>query len=207
MYAPRLVTPPAEAVLTLAEAKAALRLTTNADDALVTGFVTAATAMVDGPRGRIGRCLVTQSWSQAFDGFDAMRLPVLASSVTSVTYYDAAGSLQTLAPATYALREDGVGSFVDLAYDKVWPTVASRAEGVTVTYVAGFGAASAVPQPIKEAIRLLVMDLYFGMRDRAIRKEVVDGVGSTEWQAMVDAKDVFVCAADALLAPYRQRWL
>ena len=89
---------------------------------------------------------------------------------------------------------DGADLFVDLkseprrvvlAYGKSWPSTSLRpANGVCVTFSAGYGAAAAVPQKIKQAI-LLLLSHYFEHREAVTDKPmstVPMAVESLLWQ-------------------------
>ena len=160
MLAPVLVTPPGATPISTVGGKAHSRIAADLtdEDALVDAYVEAATQNLDGWSGILGRCLVTQTWRQDFAAFaDKLGLPLApVSSVSSVTYYDAANVSQTLASSVYELMTDGAGPFVHLKPDQVWPDTYSRLDAVSITFVAGYGSAgSDVPQPIRQAIRLL----------------------------------------------------
>lgn len=158
--------PPNEAPIALADAKAHLNARTFADDDdLIAAAIDAATAHLDGYAGALGRCLVTQTWRQDFSCFPAcgkIRLPLSpVQSVSAVTYRDAADAEQTLAASVYASGlDDALGPYIALKTGQAWPATFARDDAVSVVFVAGYGAASAVPGPIKSAIRLMVGDLY-----------------------------------------------
>ena len=59
---PALVTPPSGAVVTLAAAKAHLRVDHDLDDSAIGALIAAAEAHLDGYGGILGRCLLTQTW-------------------------------------------------------------------------------------------------------------------------------------------------
>lgn len=159
-YAPVRTAPPSATPVSVAEAKAQCRVDHSDDDTLIEAMIAAATSELDGWSGALGRCLVTQTWSQAFDGFGAMlRLPLPAAEVSGITYVDANGTTQTLAADQYALQRDALGSFVEPAYNVTWPSVRDQSASVTVTFTAGSSAAE-VPAAIKAAILLRVADLY-----------------------------------------------
>ena len=161
--APALVTPPAEMPVSLAQAKAHLRVEHALDDAEITGYVAAATAHLDGWSGILGRALVTQSWRQQFAGFDsgALRVPLgPLQSVTALAYVDPAGVTQTLPPGGYEVLTDALGPYVAPAYGQSWPDTRDQANAVTLTWVAGYGAAGAVPAPLCHVILLLTGNFY-----------------------------------------------
>lgn len=150
-----LVTPPAEAPVTLAEARAHCKADT-ADDTMLQVYLDAAVAHVDGAEGVLGRCLVTQTWDwtlDAFSGVLSVPLPTL-QDVVSITYRDADGATQTLAEADYMV------SGQTITCPDGWPGTDGYAGAVTVRFTAGYGDAADVPATAKALILLLTEDFY-----------------------------------------------
>lgn len=179
-------------MITLGEAKAHLRVEHADEDTLIASLVSAATAHLDGWSGVLGRALVTQTWRQDFPCFAAKLRLALAplSSLSSVTYYDTDNASQTLSSDIYQALSDGIGPYVTLKADQVWPNVYGRVDAVRVTYVTGYGAASAVPQPIKQAM-LLMIGHWYDARE----------------EATMQTLRRIPAGAEALLAPYRRTGL
>lgn len=192
MYRPVLVTAPTETPITASDAKAHLRVETTADDTLITNLIAAATAHLDGWTGILGRCLVTQTWRQDYDDFaSCLRLPLApVASIASVKYTDTDGAEQTVDSANYALRTDELGSYVEFTSDYSFPSLNATSAAVRVAYVAGYGAASVVPQAIKQAMLLLIGAWYENREETAIGVSVAGLPRSV--------------AVDALLSPYRR---
>lgn len=158
----RRIIAPAEEPITLAEAKTHCDIVHDGLDTVLPGYIAAATAHVDGADGILGRALVTQTWDVLLSGFprgkDALEIPLPPlQSVSLIEYRDTDGVLQTLAPADYRAVPggNGHGSVVPAAN---WPATDRVIDAVRVRFVAGFGAAASVPQPIRSAILLLVRD-------------------------------------------------
>lgn len=185
---PTLTVAPTATPIGTTEAKAHLRVDHSDEDDLITALVQAATAHLDGYTGILGRALVTQTWAQKIDDFPTViRLPLApVQSVTSITYYDGANASQTLDSASYHLASDAAGAYIALNEGYGWPGVYNRPDAVTVTFVAGYGAAADVPSAIKAVIKLLVGHWY-EHREAA-------GEPMTE----------LPLAAASLLAPYRR---
>lgn len=81
-------------------------------------------------------------------------------SVTSIVYLDPSGTPITLSNSSYETDITGVvGRIVPLSGTQ-WPAIASKLNAIMVTYVTGYGAASAVPGDIVAAIKLILGDLY-----------------------------------------------
>lgn len=158
MYAPSLVTAPEEMPISLAEAKANCRVDAdNTDeDTLVTGLIDAATSLLDGYAGLLGRCLVTQTWQVTADDFErCMRLPMPATEAV-VKVRNSAGQLATVSATDYSLLADGRGSYVRFKDAYAYPGDLAETEGVVIEFTAGYGDAADVPAAIKQAMHLLV---------------------------------------------------
>lgn len=176
---------PAEEPITTTEAKLHLRVDGSTEDALIGSLITAARAYCENYQRR---AYVTQTWTMTLDGFPMdgrkwidIPLPPL-QSVTSITYLDSAGSEQTWASSNYTVGTKTLPGRVALAPNASWPTTqAGRIEAVTITFVAGYGGASAVPDRIKQAIYLLIGHWY------ANRESVVVGTISSALAQSVDA--------------------
>lgn len=173
MLSPVLVTPPATSPVSLAEAKAHLRVDHDDEDTLIQAIVDAATEHLDGYDGILGRAIMPQTWAQQYSGFCGdMVLPFgPVQAVTSVAY-----DAETF--EDYQLLQDGRGYFLRVNDGASWPSASGP---VTVTFEAGY---SSVPSPIKAAILLHVGTLY------EYRETMVENVKPSP-------------AYDALLAPYR----
>jgi uncharacterized phiE125 gp8 family phage protein len=157
---------PASPLFSLAEARAWVKVEGPDEDAILTLLIDAATAQLDGWEGILGRCLVTQTWRQDFDGFGPkLRLPLapLVEGSVSVTYRDEAGATQTANPALYHVVTDVRGPVVRLADGQSWPAAAVRPDAVSVTARYGYGAPADVPAAIRFAAFLAIAD---GFRNR-----------------------------------------
>ena len=167
----RLVTAPTTPALSLAEAKAHLRVDSNAEDTLIESLVTAATDMAE---QQTRRALMQQTWELTLDAFptafELTRVPV--QSIASVKYTDTSGVEQTLDPSAYTLdTSDGYGfAYVKQAYGTEWP---SAREGVKVRYVAGYADAAAVPEPIVQWIKLMVSTMFDNRETEAYSSRAV----------------------------------
>jgi uncharacterized phiE125 gp8 family phage protein len=91
-------------------------------------------------------------------------LPPLIS-VSSINYVDANGVTPTLWAATKYIVDAPEGDHaqrgrITLAYGETWPVTRDIANAVTVQFIAGYGAAAAVPQGIKQAMLLMIGHWY-----------------------------------------------
>ncbi|KQZ12405.1 hypothetical protein ASD50_11620 [Mesorhizobium sp. Root552] len=186
MLAPVRTVAPANMPVSLSEAKAHLRVEHDDQDDLITAQIKAATAWLDGYAGLLGRALITQTWQQEFGRF-ADRLPLPVSpviAIVSVSYFDAGNVQQVLDPGLYDLFADARGAHVALRPGQSWPASFRRTDAVSVTFTAGYGAAADVPEPIRQAILLIVQRLFDG--------------ADTEIDSAIER------TVHALIAPYRK---
>lgn len=162
----RVVTPPASEPVTLAEAKVHLRIDTSDEDTLVNGYIVAARQMCE---LESRRAFVTQTWDLSLEAWPEEGEIVLPrpplQSVSSVTYVDSTGAPQTFASGDYLVDVASEPGRVILGYGKSWPSATLRpGPSIVVRFVAGYGAAGAVPQMYKQAI-LLMVGHYFENRE------------------------------------------
>lgn len=146
--------------ISLAEAKAHLRVTHAAEDALIAALITAARQACE---GEVNRSLVTQTWEKTLDLFpDAIELPnPPVQAIAGVQYVDATSMLTTtLSSASYTLDNKSEPGWLVPAYGYDWPTPLDVINAVTVTYLTGYGDASAVPEVLKAWIKLHLGNLY-----------------------------------------------
>lgn len=164
------VTPPTTEPVTVAEAKAFLRLDGGDDDGLIGGLIVAARRWCE---DYTGRTFVTTVFDWSFDCFGG---PVLymprptVQSVASITYLDKAGVTQTLAPTVYRVDTASEIGRIALGYGQVWPPTLPEINAVTARFTAGY---TAVPEHVKQAILLLTGELY------EQRQQSVQGVVSS----------------------------
>lgn len=192
----RLITAPDAEPVTLAEAKAHLRVDHDAEDMLIAAWIEAARMSVE---ASTGRALMPQTWEMRLAAFlaDAIELPSPPLiAVLSVATVDAAGTITGLHPATYQviapagpMAQPGA---IRPAAGECWPgTVAGVAGAVRVQYQAGYANAAAVPAPLRAAILLLVGDLYEN------REAGAEGSGSSARVLNTNP------TVDRLIAPFR----
>ncbi len=180
-----LTTEPTDEPVALADVLAHLRIDSRLENAYVSDLIVTARHYVE---QYTRRSLVTQTWTATFDDFLELLLRHGdVSSVTSVTYVDTDGATQTLAASVYELaREDG-WQLVRRKFNQSWPSRRVHPDNITVVYVSGYGAASAVPGAIKQAMFLLIGSWFEN-------REVINIGNITSELAF---------SVEALLAPYR----
>lgn len=154
------VTPSSDDVVSLAEAKAQLRVLHTEDDAFISRLIRAATATIEGPNG-IGVSLLNATWVGTLSAFPCGPIQLRLSpiqSVTSITYRDASGDLQTLSDDLYTVDLDQDPAVIQAAS---WPSTGDHPGAVKVTFVAGHGAdPDMVPADLIHAILMTVAHWY-----------------------------------------------
>lgn len=182
--------PPEVEPVTLAEAKAHLRITHDSEDALVESLLRAAREDVE---HRTGQALIVQHWRLALDelpgdGVVALRRgPV--REITSVTVYGDDGAASLVDPGTYQL--DAAATPARLRFRDI-PGAMRAMNGIEIDFVAGFGEAGTdVPDLIKRAVLVLAAHWF---EFRAVFGTDAAGVSSPG-------------GFDRLLAPYLPRRL
>ncbi len=185
----KVITPPASEPVTLAEAKLHCRVDITDDDALITALITAAREEVE---RQSYHALMTQTlelilnyWPYDhpllpgwYTGHIKVPRPPLVS-VTSVTYRDYTGTVNTLAPSQYVVAADSIPAEIMPPYAKTWPPVVLyAAEAIRVRYVCGFASAADVPQSLKQAM-LLCIGAWYANRETfttGVLREIPMGV-------------------------------
>ena len=190
MLCPTLTVAPVEKPIALNMTKAHARIDHDDDDIYVEGLIDAAIARVDGYTGILGRCMITQTWSQTFPKWGTglrLSLPDVQSVV--LKYRDDNDDEQTIPSSHYEIVEDAQSAVVIYRDAFVTPSLNSdRYAPVTAEMTAGYGdQPDDVPAAIRHALYMLVGHWYEN------RETVAGGAMTTVPES-----------TDALLAPYRR---
>lgn len=175
--------------ISVADAKQHVRIDTSADDAYVAGLIAAARRLVERQQRRQLLTATWQLQQDHFPGYGrmfgsnycvefpfdapyyhphfgnqrwpALELPIAPVQSVSISYVDAGGVTQTLDPSKYTLETptNQAGRIIP-TYGNWWPATRWQPNAVTVTFVAGYGDADAVPETTRQAILLLVSHFY-----------------------------------------------
>jgi uncharacterized phiE125 gp8 family phage protein len=186
--------------VSLADAKAHLRVIDNTDDDdYIVSLIATATQWCE---DFCDRTFADQQYTVAFDDWPAHRIelprpPVrlnatAASATVTISYVDTAGATQTLTwsqsgTQQFRLDRDHVPALVYPLYLASWPAARLDDKALQITYLAGYGGAMSVPKPAVHAIKMLVGHWY-------TNREAVGSVG----------KEIELAVA-ALLSPLRWR--
>lgn len=161
--------PPSVEPVTLAEAKAHLRVDASDDDAYILGLITTAREWCE---EYLDRTLVSTQWVMRLDKFpddgtmdvELPRPPVVSSgtaTAVSVTYTAENGGTQSWSSASYRVDRASTPGVVRTLYGQTWPPHLQDDNAVTVTWWGGYGpSGSSVPAAIRHAILMLVGHWY-----------------------------------------------
>lgn len=182
-------TEPTAEPVTLFEAKEHLRVDTDDENTLIGSLIKAAREWC---QTYTNRTFMTTTYAMTFDTFPysgcAIKLPYPPLvSITHVKYYDTSGTQQTWSSANYSADTSSEPGRVLPAYNVVYPAVRPAENMCEIRYVAGYSSVATVPQSIKQAILLLVAQMY-EMRQPEITGTIISKVSF---------------AVESLLNPYR----
>lgn len=178
-----LVTPPTSEPVSLDEMKEYLRQDHDAEDELITAFITAARITVE---EWLRRALINQTWEMYLDYFpgsgqegiwsgvrqgtkrsvrdaeDVLIMPRSPlSSVTSISTFAIDDTESTFASTNYTVDTQSDPGRIFLKDGAVWPDDLRDYHAVKITFVAGYGAnAASVPQSLKLAVKMMAAQYY-----------------------------------------------
>lgn len=193
------ITPP-DPVLTAAAVRAAIPALAGVADGLLDGLIAAATEEIDGPTGWLGRAIGRQTLELRCSAFPCrgewLRLPFPPFvDVTEIAFTAPDGTDGVVASEVYRSRDGSIG----LAPGQSWSAVACEPDSVRIRYRAGY-APDGIPAKVKSALALRVSELsHAAAADPALKKEVVEGVGSFEWDRSIE-RPAISRAVEALLS-------
>lgn len=164
----KLTAPPSPEPVSLAEAKAHLRVDVADDDTLIGTLITAARQHVEAVTGR---ALMPQTWEYYIDAFPAdggaVEIPIAPlTGITKVSFADpTTGAFSDATLTDYQVDmpagERAQRGTVVPKTGKTWPSdVSTQPNSARFTFTAGYADAASVPAALKAAILLLVGDLY-----------------------------------------------
>ncbi len=166
-----IITPPGVEPVSTTEAKVRLRIDHTDEDSLIAALITAARVRVE---ALTGHALITQRLRETRDGWGAgdraeagaavLRLargPV--STLHHVKTIDEDGTETSLDLGKIALDGHSAPGRVSLMTGACWPDPGRPLAGIQIEYDAGYGAAASdAPEPLREAVQLLVAEAYEG---------------------------------------------
>lgn len=172
---------PATLVVSLVEVKAWLKVDSTDDDTLLTSLIASATAECE---AYSGLSFITRTRTvklTSFGGKDLILPYGPVTALSSITYSDEDDAPQTIDAADYTL--DSASGLARVRVTESWPYTNDILNNVTVTYVAGYANAAAVPEVIKTAIKQKIALDY--------EKRGDDSGNSDAWMRTLDTVKVY----------------
>lgn len=171
-------TEPTVEPITLAEAKAHLRVDDTNSDAEITAMIRAAREWVE---SYLDRSLVYTQWKATYDTFpwefELPRPPIATAgtaTATTVTYTLETGSTATLSATTYRVDRAATPGVIRTVYGGTWPGHLADQNAISVTWWGGYGANSSdVPATIRHAMLMLIGHWYDGARQATLSSGAV----------------------------------
>lgn len=153
-----LLAPPVLEPITLAEAKAHLRVAHADEDQLISTLIVAARRLAEAQTGLL---FVAQQWQCLADDWPdngVISLPVApVVAIEEVASFGDDDVKSVIDPAHYYADLPSRPPRLMLRGSRVWARPGRIANGVVVTVTAGFGAAASdVPEPLRHAVRLMI---------------------------------------------------
>ncbi len=185
----QLISPPGIEPVTLAAAKAHLRVEITDDDNLIGALITAARVLVEIATRRV---LITQRWRLTYDrwppdGLVELRMTPI-QSVDAAMIYDGNGNATSLNPTSYQVDLASVPARLMLTVPIETVQPGRPIAGIEIDVTAGYGLSGLqVPQPLQLAMMMLVARWY----------ETRDGTSVGTVPASIQQ------GFEALIAPYR----
>ena len=156
------ITGPTQAALTLAELKNHLRIDDDItrDDADIPLMLAAATQEAE---HLMGRSLLPQTLAATLDAFPCANQSITVrhgqvTEVQGIAYTSDTGTALTLSSDAYYVSPGP--NLLRIAPVAGWPSTLQRPDAVTVTFTAGWPNAAAVPEVIKQWLKLRVGGFY-----------------------------------------------
>ena len=166
--------------VSLTEAKSHLKVDTNADDTYIESIIKAATQLSEEYTNRFFIDTVVTQYASDFKEIETL-FKSKVSAVTHVKYYDSNNTLQTLSATVYDEQLNYEPAQIQLADGQSYPAFTKRNDAVEVKYTVGYGAASDVPEIIKQAILLTIGNFYSNRESVIVGRMVSELPQNSKW--------------------------
>ena len=158
-----LLTPPAVEPVSLAEAKAFLRVAHNDDDAVISALIAGARSHVE---AQTRRALITQTWRLVRDAWPAdgriAVVPVPLVEIVAARVFDLDGAPQAIDLDAFVADTAAAPAIIAFAsWSLPAPAPGRKVGGIEIDVDVGYGDEAAdVPAPLRQAVQLLVAHWY-----------------------------------------------
>lgn len=161
-FATTVSTAPTTEPITLAQAKDYAKVETADDDKIISQLIGSARQYAE---NFTRKALMTQTITMVIDYCFPEEIelpinPVQSVTAASFTYVDSDGDTTQVSTSVYSVDTTSDPARIYLAYNQTWPTVRMQRNTISIGYQAGYASAALVPDPIKTAIKMLVVHMY-----------------------------------------------
>lgn len=171
--------------VTLAQAKAQLRVTDTSQDVLIKLLIPAATKFCQSLVQRAFMATTLEWVLPCWQPRIKMPIaPIAADAISSIKYVDwVTQTQQTLDPSLYVVQTVGESVAIIPKFGTIWPIVFSFAsEPIVINFDAGVDDPADVPENVQAAILLQLRHLYtMGENNLSLRRDVVTGLGERQF--------------------------
>jgi uncharacterized phiE125 gp8 family phage protein len=160
------------------EVKTHLKISASTEDTYLTNLISVATEMVQNYTGQI---LMSTTYDLKLPYFinriDIQRVPV--TDVSLFTYYNSSNGLTTITASDYSVTyslndtDSPLPTTIIPAENFTYPDTYPRMDAVTIRFVAGYSSADDVPMAIKQAMLLIIGQLYLNRTDMVYKMPVL----------------------------------
>lgn len=180
-YSLRTTVQPAVEPVSLDDFKLSQRISWDDEDSLLLSYLLAARVYTE---NYCRRRWITQTCAMAMDFFPGfeLRLPIApVQSIAAITYTDYTGTTQTLSSSQYLVDLYREPARITPIYGGIWPITREQLNAAQVSFVCGYGGATAVPELAKRSIVLLAANWYEN------REPFPDGIAPANIPFSIDA--------------------
>lgn len=106
-----------------------------------------------------GRCLGPETWDASFaEASGSLQLPKSpVQSITSITYFDVTGAVQTAEVADFLLFAGQDRASIAPNEGRTWPTLQRREDALTIRFVAGY---TVLPDALRVAVLIAAESIF-----------------------------------------------
>jgi len=171
MNAYKIINDATESVLSLAEVKNYLRVDFNDDDNLISVLIKSSVNQVE---SLIQKSLISTELEFLMDGFpkngNEFSLSIYGvTEISSIKYFDENDTLQTWDSSNYTIDLDSFRTRIGLNTNSTFPTTNDKYHSVVVRFKSGKPNAASVEEDIKNALLLIIADMYERREDRILK--------------------------------------
>lgn len=157
--------------VSLEEAKLHLRVDQSEEDAYITALINAARVSCENYTGVHFVRKTVKEYHAYFPYEFTLRVPNV-DSVSTVAYIDENGDSQTFPTTNVDIDTESLQCRITVKDEYSWPSVDDVYNAVSIEYTVGYEDAASVPQPVKQAMLLMIGKWYQNREDDGGRLQI-----------------------------------